>query len=109
MEGSSESEMTDAEGSWVDSVVAETAPVKDSTCGVHVPAGQVRVVIRFSIARLEAIARYDLRAESHVPPLLAFWGPTKCRRQLGHYPNEISHRCPSDRKTVNNSQRTSRY
>ena len=31
MEGSSETEMTDAEASWVDSVVAETAQVTDST------------------------------------------------------------------------------
>jgi hypothetical protein len=31
MDGSSEAEMTDVEGAWVDLVVAETAPVKDST------------------------------------------------------------------------------
>jgi len=31
MEGSSETGMMDADGSWVNSVVAETAPVKDST------------------------------------------------------------------------------
>jgi hypothetical protein len=31
MDGSSETEMTDEEGIWVDSVVAETSPIKDST------------------------------------------------------------------------------
>jgi len=31
MDGSSETEMTDEEGIWVDSIVAETAPIKDST------------------------------------------------------------------------------